>query len=724
MEELITDFGKALIRTPLYSSAELFADDGTTHNLESLLENRLNDPVFLEGIYWSSPQLLERVQKMKAGKLNKEKEQNLVHTLKKYLVRAHTRSTPYGIFAGTGIINVGEANVDGNLLQREARVDSGLLQNILHRIETDAEIFPELKYMINDSLYHIPGQFRFTEKLVENNKTLYQLSSLEVTPLLEKIQGLMADNKWTAREIFELSDVDAPFDVFLGFLDELIKSQFLVSELRQGPTIKNEVKRYIDVLKGIEEEGNGSAGKYIELLNALQTTADHFTSLPLGTLPHDKFKLIKEQLEECKVESCQGHLFHADLKKKPRKDFVLSSEQVSQVKKGVVVLSKLSVNNEKDTDHLAAFKTLFEKKYGSREIPVSEALDPEYGIAFPPGESIGNTLFISLIEKIRHTNEKDRKNFPPKSELTYSPSVEELNITDEDLVTEDDLEGLPSYFSVMGHLLPSGQILMEGVGKTHANSLPGRFAGLEKGTLELCKQIAHSEQTKNEELIFAEIVFQPGGRTGNIARRPSFFEYEIPYLSPAGIEKEKQLPITDLLLSVRNNELVLRSSRLNKRVVPRLSNAHNFSISSLPVYQFLSFLQYPDERSLEINWGKGFKRRHLPRVIYGNLILHRARWFLFREDISYITGTDDPIAALNGFLLNWKVTRFVSLADGDNELLIDTANPGYLQLLLKEMEKREIMKLVEWPFASKENEHLSIGNEIHQFVLPLAIKKG
>ncbi|MGN6603510.1 MAG: lantibiotic dehydratase [Ginsengibacter sp.] len=724
MEELITDFGRALARTPLYSARQLFAADGSTHNLEFLVRDRLNDPVFLEAIYWSSPQLFQRVQKLKEGKLSKEKEQNLLHTLKKYLVRAHSRSTPYGILAGTGIVSIHEESEGEDKAERVVRVDSGLLQNILHRIETDAEIYPHLKYSINDTLYRIPGQFRFTEKLNEENKTLYQLSSLEVTPLLEKIGDVMADNKYSAREIFELSDVDAPFEVFLGFMDELIKSQFLVSELREGPTIKDEIKSYLDILNRIEEEGNANARKYITLLTTLQTTAGNFLRLPLGTLPLDEFKSIKEQLESCKVEGSDGHLFHSDLKKKPGKDFVLTSEQVNLVKKGVVVLSKLSANKEKDSDHLAAFKTLFEKKYGSREIPISEALDPEYGIAFPPGESIGCTLFNSLIEKVLQTNEKERKNPSLKSELTYFSDVEELNITDDDLPKEDGLDSLPSYFSVMGHLLPSGQILMEGVGKAHANSLPGRFAGLEKGTMQLCKEIAADEQTKNEEIIFAEIVFQPGGRTGNIAQRPSFFEYEIPYLAPGGVEKEKQLPVSDLLLSVRNNELVVRSSRLNKRVVPRLSNAHNFSISSLPVYQFLSFLQYPDERSLEINWGKGFKRRRLPRVTYGNLILHRARWFLFREDILDITSAADPVSALTRFLLKWKVTRFVSLGDGDNELFIDTANRGYLEVLLKEMEKREVMKLVEWPFAIKQNEQFSIGKEIQQFILPLVKKNG
>ena len=723
MEDLFRDFGKALVRTPLYSWHDLFAEDGSTHDLESLVYKRLNDPVFLEAIYWSSPQLYERVQKLKTGKLDSEKEQNLLHTLSKYLIRSHTRATPYGIFAGTGIVNIGETvRSFTTKLERIVKVDSELLQNILHRIETDTEIFPHLRYSLNDTLYRIPGQFRFTEKIIKQGKTTYQLSSLEVTSLLEKIHGLMANQKWSARESFEILDVDAPFRTFNIFLDELIKSQFLVSELRQGPTVKNELSGYLEILNRIETEGNRKAGKYRELLTELQTAADNFSKLPLGVLPLIEIKGIKEKLKECKIDCGQDHLFHANLKKAPAAGCALSSEQVSQVKKGILVLRKLSDSKEKVEDHLSSFKTLFEKKYGSREIPLSEALDPEYGIAFPPVESIGNTLFNSLIEKVSHSAEKDFNIQPnQKTQLTYFPTVEELEISDDDLSEQEaGTAEIPSYFSVMGSVLPSGKILMEGVGKAHANALPGRFAALEQTTLELCKEIATGEQRKNEEVVFAEIIFQPGGRTGNIARRPPFFDYEILYLAQAGVEPEKQLALSDLLLSVKNNELVLRSSRLNKRVVPRLSNAHNFATSSLPIYQFLSFLQYPNEIKLAINWGNPtFKRRYLPRVIYGNLILYRSRWFLHTGDISGIISAAEPIAALRNFLSKWKVARFVSLAEGDNELFIDTINTDYLDLLLKEMQKCHTIKLVEWPFALPSPNRVSAGYEIQQFILPL-----
>lgn len=723
----LRDFSKVLIRTPLYSWHHLFNTDGSTRDLQLLVYKYLDEPVFLEAIYWSSPLLYERVQKLKQGRLTIEKEKHLLHTLKKYLIRAHTRATPYGIFAGTGIASVGELTVAHAKMNRVVKVDSGLLQRIIHTIEEDADIYPYLKYQLNDTLYRIPGEFRFTEKIIEKDKTSFQLSSLEVTPLLEKIYNLMANKKCSAREVFELSGVDAAFEDFNAYFDKLIKAQFLVSELRQGPTCDNVLRRYTRTLISLAGKGNAEAGKYTALLTRLQTAADNFSCFPLGTLPLEEIRVIKEQLKQCNVDSCQEHLFYANLRKTPPPGFILSSEQVSKIMKGVLILGSLSGEKEKAVDYLSAFKTLFVKKYGSSEISLSEALDAEYGIAFPPQESIGKILFNIMAEKVSDSDEKKNKaKVSMKTDLTYIPTVMELNICDEDLPKLKDADpDLPSYFSVLGHLLPSGQILMEGVGKAHATALPGRFAGLEKTTLELCKELAEDEQRNDKDVIYAEIVFQPGGRSGNITRRPSFFQYEIPYFATSGVEPEKQLPVSDLLLSVRNNELVLRSLKLNKRVIPRLSNAHNFAIAALPVYQFLSFLQYPDESRLEINWGdSNLKRRFLPRVIYEDLILHRARWFMYPEDISSITGGTDPLSLLQDFISKFKIPRFICLAEGDNELFIDTANLHYLELLLSEIQKATLIQLTEWPFGMPDSDLNTIKPDIVQFIIPLAKKEG
>ncbi len=76
MEEVFEDYGKAFIRTPIYSYASLFNADHKTKNLDELVHLRLNDRVFLEALYWSSPQLFEAVLKFRKDGLKERKKKN------------------------------------------------------------------------------------------------------------------------------------------------------------------------------------------------------------------------------------------------------------------------------------------------------------------------------------------------------------------------------------------------------------------------------------------------------------------------------------------------------------------------------------------------------------------------------------------------------------------------------------------------------------------------
>src|SRR6185436_6296753 len=86
--------------------------------------------------------------------------------------------------------------------------------------------------------------------------------------------------------------------------------------------------------------------------------------------------------------------------------------------------------------------------------------------------------------------------------------------------------------------------------------------------------------------------YLPYDRIGNFAQRPLLRGYEIPILGRSGAPIERQIPLGDLTVSVEGDRVILRSRRLGCEVLPRLSNAHNFSEAGhLPVYRFLCQLQ-------------------------------------------------------------------------------------------------------------------------------------
>lgn len=507
-------------------------------------------------------------------------------------------------------------------------------------------------------------------------------------------------------------------------MTELVRSQFLVSELQIGLTTGDEIAQYVNVLKRLTEEGVSAAKKYLALFLMIEKILLLFTQLPVGVLPLKEINDLKALLDEYGI-AATDHMFHADLKQPVAGDLVFSEKQVKEIEHGIIALGKLSGNSTANQSEISHFKKLFIEKYETREIPLCEALDPEFGIGFPAKERIGDAGFNPLTESLSVAHENNQKKdgeyrqtfFKEKREALSRFFDQSIEISEEDLKgLEDKSSDLPSTFSVMGSLLPGAQILLEAIGATHANSLPGRFAYLDPEMMSVCKEVSVAEKEANQDAIFAEIVFNPEKRIGNIARRPALSDYEIPLLSRPATE-DRQIPVNDLLVSIQQNEIILRSKKLGQRIIPRLSNAHNYTKSLVPAYYFLCAIQQQGKHGFAISYEEASSKKwFVPRIVYKNFIFHRACWFLYKSDIQSIVTSGKPLTELRAYLLRWNVTRFVCLADGDNELFIDIHNESYMEVLLEEIRCRNNAKLVEWLYDTE----LSV--PVQQFILPLSQK--
>src|SRR5262249_32256171 len=134
------------------------------------------------------------------------------------------------------------------------------------------------------------------------------------------------------------------------------------------------------------------------------------------------------------------------------------------------------------------------------------------------------------------------------------------------------------------------QVLLQGVSGPSGARLLGRFCHADPELCKFVEQHVRAEEALEPDARFAEVVHLPEGRLGNILARPILRAYEIPYLGAASVPAERQIPVTDLRVSVVDGQIVLRSGRLGKRVIPRLTSAHNFHLSQ-GIYRFLCALQ-------------------------------------------------------------------------------------------------------------------------------------
>ena len=160
------------------------------------------------------------------------------------------------------------------------------------------------------------------------------------------------------------------------------------------------------------------------------------------------------------------------------------------------------------------------------------------------------------------------------------------------------------------------------------------------------------------------------------------------------------------MLSCRGGKLVLRSKKMNKRIFPRLTSAHNYYNDTLPVYRFLCDMQHQGKRTtFGVGWGE--LADHLdykPRVKYGNSILSLASWRVRQDEITAFF--QSPDADLVNNVAVWRMKRNIPLtallSEGDNELFIDFHSICSIRAFLSAVKKRPAFQLLEFIFDQDE----------------------
>jgi hypothetical protein len=270
-----------------------------------------------------------------------------------------------------------------------------------------------------------------------------------------------------------------------------------------------------------------------------------------------------------------------------------------------------------------------------------------------------------------------------------------------------DLENAPATFSAMievTNLNNEETIILCSSGDSSASKLLGRFCSGNKEIHSLVNDIIRKEKEYHKDKITAEIVHIPESRTGNILRRPVLREYEIPYLSNSEVENEFQIPIEDLTLSIEKDRIVLKSKKLNKEIVPFLSNAHNYLFNSLPIYHFLCELQHQDIQPIH-NFSWGVLESHynfFPRVYYKDVMISKAKWIVSKEEFQKInTATKNKFEIFATWRMNRGISRYVNWVDNDNTLWVDLEAEICVEMLLNSVTKFDKITLEEFLFTEK-----------------------
>lgn len=347
-----------------------------------------------------------------------------------------------------------------------------------------------------------------------------------------------------------------------------------------------------------------------------------------------------------------------------------------------------------NNQELEEFRKRFLDRFDRQQVPLLTALDPEAGVGY----------------SVNRPAESRCERLPSWSQIHELMLRKWTAHKGADLpvirLEEDDLEHLRTSpvhchapgMAVMFSMLEHG-IQLHSAGGVSGLNLVGRLTAFDHQLHSHACEIAAIEQERNPDMIFAEIVFDTGDRTDKLNFRSGFRKYVIPLLTPVDTSDENIILLNDLYLSLAHGKLILRSKRLNKRVIPRLSSAYNYKRETFGVFRFLCDMQ---DEGVQSNLHFSMERLFpglpfYPAVFYKNTLLQPASWHLEGRLFRYML--EEPKSAFERFSLlaaELQLPPVFVYEEHDQRLMIRRDAPGDIAMLLQTIKQKKAVVLREY----------------------------
>jgi thiopeptide-type bacteriocin biosynthesis protein len=747
-----------ILRTPLLPiddllqwSSGLSASHADAHSLEAavaadvaLLRERLRStldrPEVREAIFVAS-MLLEEEIELWRQRPDGERGQKLERALVRYFSRMTTRPTPFGLFAGVSTIRLADrthlAIAERERYTRHTRLDNGFIHTLVGKLRTIPTVACDIVLRPNGTLYRVGGTVRFAAGRLHNGVRVYRLLTLDSDRLLEAtlerarngataadlVTGVIADTERFRDEADMFTEQEAR-----DYLAHLVRHGVLVDEL--DPPVTGAAP-----LDAVLARLNDLAGcaHATDAMRRVRSDLQDLDALGLGVAP-ERYRIVVERLRRITGDGPDtgdngpSNPFQVDMAK-PAPGGTVGPTVLAEVARALSILPRLQ---HPESGPLDDFRARFSERYEDREVPLLEALDEELGVGLR-GRTVEDGSGVPLLEGLQ---------FPARPERNLAAwgrreahllkllcratqnGAMTIELGEEDLtrMAAPQAAELPDAFSVSvtvaarsGEAVNRGefQLLFAGADGPSGARTSGRFCHLEPDILASVTQHLRAEERLRPDAVFAEVAHLPEGRVGNILSRPALREYEIPLLTTSGMPADRQIDLGDLTLQVEGGRLTLRSTRLQREVVPRLTTAHNYALG-FSIYRFLCMMQHQGTSSVGWSWGPLESARFLPRVVHGRIVFALARWLVDDEDLAPLheamrgrkqASTPEKLLALRVRLFSAAralrerigLPRFVYLAEQDNVLPVDFENVLSVDSFGQMLKSRSVVLREMWP---------------------------
>ncbi|MDQ0773004.1 thiopeptide-type bacteriocin biosynthesis protein [Streptomyces aurantiacus] len=636
---------------------------------------------FAAAVTAASPDLASQVEQICAGRsLPEPAVHRTVLSILRYLLRARTRATPFGLFAGVAAARIGTAPVleVGTGHRAVARPDAAISTALVDRFEQHPVLRPHLMLLTSVLIVERDGYVVIEYRPSGTRDGTFGCVQIRVSrPVREALDGARVPIVWSdlaAR--LSSSFPSAPPVAIEKLLAGLIKQRFLLTDLRPAMTTTDQLA----VLLG-----------HAQHLARAEAAELRETPKPALDLQADWNLTIPESV----------------------------AQEAAAAAKALVRLAPRAALTGWTEWH-----GRFLERYGPRAlVPVLDAID---ALGYPPGY-LGSTTTSapsplpdrdSRLIKLAHTAGMQRR-----LEVDLADSaLEELATTDPGLPVQPSTEVTVRIDAASIRALRQGEFTLHVVGVARsAGATTGRFLSmLDTEDRRRMTEVYASLPGVHQGALLAQISSAPlSVRAGNVAHAPQATELVISLGDYHGLDTSV-MPLSDLAVTADAERLHLVSLSRHRPVHTLLLNAVDLGHHTHPLARFLT--EAPVALAVPCTgfmWGTAASNLpFLPALRYGRTILSPARWLLSSDDLP---ATPAPWPQWDEALDRWRrdvrLPERVYLSEADQLLALDLAEPSHRTLLRTHLDRDG--KVILRPAPRPQDLGWADGHA-HEVVIPLA----
>ncbi len=646
---------------------------------------------FNSALSFASIDLVERINKRalsgeKAASFGRERDQSTLH---RYLYRASTRSTPFGLFSSNSL---GEIGGDTSLVVMPlAQLKPAIFPNgqtsalIVEKLKRALQNDGDLRVWINPTTYRLGRYLKYYRRRTQRHEDGLTLDTLEISPLLERVLRCAQ----TPKTISQLcTDATRAIGSSNGGNEQLenavrrVCQQFLASEVLVSEPLNilsepNLLPYLIARVRAASLADKTAAIDWLTQIDeAIRAVNEAYKNFPAAV------RTIEEQLsdvaasverpgteqEEAHQRNASNVYLHADCWR-PAIHCNMDNVLIGRVLETSGELIRRTIRHNQRYEN---FRAAFQERFPSGVAPISVALDPAHGIDLRPQErtrisDYEDRLATFLVDSLACGAEAgiDLAKFREAKQRVVDLCDEvQAGSVRFSLRAGQGTKASRSYeISILGLMLGNGAQFVSRFAKTNPALEHRMRLHIAKYTAKIAPQVPF------------ELLHLDSPRLRDVTLRiPS--KKSLALYGVDNAEEEEQLQLEDILLVNRGGRLFLWDARLNVELAPQLTSMHTFnSEKSIPLYRFLPLLQYPV--TCGFSWPQQFmSASKLPRVHLNGVWIAPASW-LFPDNVKRRIREAQWTHKLKIFLefaRKSKLPRFVLVGGGDRLLPVDLEN--------------------------------------------------